>query len=84
MQLKQLIKEKFIELNVYIPETTGNLTYSKIIWKVLTGAEPPVLNFMTTTNDETVAATNKNISMSTCHIHKWSNPGDAHASNLKI
>lgn len=37
-----------LDLNVYLPGDTGDLTYSKIIWKVLTGDEPPVLNFFTT------------------------------------
>lgn len=37
-----------LELGVYLPGDTGDLTYSKIIWKLLTGDKPPVLNFFTT------------------------------------
>lgn len=47
-----------LELNVFLPESTGDLTYSKIIWKVLTTGEAPVFNFMTTSNGQAIAANN--------------------------
>lgn len=47
-----------LELNVFLPESTGDLIYSKIIWRVITGEVPPVLNFMTTANGSPIVATN--------------------------
>ena len=67
---QQTVLPSGIELDVYLPESTGNLTYSKIIWKVLTGNEAPVLNFMTTAEGQTVVATNIvwEYAESDCHL----------------
>ena len=47
-----------IELIVYVPEKTGELMYSKIIWKAMTGNEAPVLRFMTTSDGNIIKSTN--------------------------
>lgn len=47
-----------INLDVYLPASTGELAYSRIIWKVMTGDEPPVFNFKTISEGTPVEATN--------------------------
>ena len=55
---QQTIIPSGLELTVYLPEKTGDLQYSKIIWKVLTGDVSPVLTFKTTSGGQEVIANN--------------------------
>lgn len=55
---QQTIIPSGLELTVYLPETTGDLQYSKIIWKVLSGDIAPILTFKTTSGGQEVIANN--------------------------
>ncbi len=55
---QQTIIPSGLELSVYLPETTGDLEYSKIIWKVLTSDVSPILTFKTTSGGQEVIANN--------------------------
>lgn len=55
---QQTIIPSGLELSVYLPESTGDLEYSKIIWKVLTSDVTPILTFKTTSGGQEVIANN--------------------------